>query len=242
LGVAAIAVQTAEPRQPAASPQEKLVRNLLTDTDPRSLGIEGLAARLERMERNMDAVAQQAAKAAATPPEAPATDDTQDVQRRLEMDALKAQIDDLRRQAAAAKQTPPPVSPAPVRPPSRIKEPTPAAPPPVAPVATPRAERPLDQLFTPPSTPVLPTPAAGAARNPARPMEIRVVSAAAAERKGRAATQRRDALFIPAGAILSGVLLNGLDAPTGQGARKDPTPALLRIKHDAILPEHSVPT
>ena len=52
LGVAAIAVQTAAPRQPATSPQEKLVRNLLTDTDPRSLGIEGLAARLERMERH----------------------------------------------------------------------------------------------------------------------------------------------------------------------------------------------
>jgi conjugal transfer pilus assembly protein TraB len=46
-----------------------------------------------------------------------------------------------------------------------------------------------------------------------------------------------DALFVPAGAILSGVLLNGLDAPTGQGARNDPTPALLRIKRDAILPK-----
>ncbi|AUB85131.1 hypothetical protein THSYN_29855 (plasmid) [Candidatus Thiodictyon syntrophicum] len=36
--------------------------------------------------------------------------------------------------------------------------------------------------------------------------------------------------------MLRGVLLNGLDAPTGPGARKDPTPALLRIKHDATLP------
>ncbi len=236
LGVAAIAVQTAEPRQPAASPQEKLVRNLLTDTDPRSLGIEGLAARLERMERNMDALAQQAAKAAAAPPEAPVPDGVQEVQRRQEMDALKAQIDELRRQAAAAKQAPPAAPPTPARPAARIKEPTPAAPPPAAPVAPPRAERPLDQLFTPPSAPALPTPALGAARNPPQPMEIRVVSAAAAEPKGRTATEPRDALFIPAGAILSGVLLNGLDAPTGQGARKDPTPALLRIKQDAILP------
>ena len=234
LGVAAVAVKTADPHRPAPSPQEKLVRNLLTDSDPRALGIEGLAVRLERLERHLDAVAQQAAKATATPPEAPPTDDVQEAQRRLEMNGLKAQIDDLRRQAAIAKPAPPAEPPTPARSPTRRQEPTPVAPPPAVPVAPPRAERPLDQLFVPPSSPVLPAPASGAARNPSRPMEIRVVSAPAQEGRGQA--QSDDALFIPAGAILSGVLLNGLDAPTGQGARKDPTPALLRIKRDAILP------
>ena len=38
------------------------------------------------------------------------------------------------------------------------------------------------------------------------------------------------------GAILSGVLLTGLDAPTAMNARRDPVPALLRIKHETILP------
>ncbi|HYN78774.1 MAG TPA: hypothetical protein VES73_13410 [Lamprocystis sp. (in: g-proteobacteria)] len=125
LGVAAIAVQTAAPRQPAASPQEKLVRNLLTDTDPRSLGIEGLAARLERMERHLDAVAQQAAKAAATPPEAAAFNDTVDGPRRQEIDTLKVQLDELQRQVTAAKHTAPPTPPPPARSAARIKEPTP---------------------------------------------------------------------------------------------------------------------
>ena len=41
---------------------------------------------------------------------------------------------------------------------------------------------------------------------------------------------------IPAGSILQGVLLSGLDAPTGQAARQNPYPALLRLKHTAILP------
>ena len=41
LGVAAVAVQTADPHRPAPSPQEKLVRNLLTDTDPRVAGHRG---------------------------------------------------------------------------------------------------------------------------------------------------------------------------------------------------------
>jgi len=42
--------------------------------------------------------------------------------------------------------------------------------------------------------------------------------------------------FIPSGSIIQGVLLSGLDAPTGSKAAKNPVPALVRIKHDAILP------
>ncbi len=44
------------------------------------------------------------------------------------------------------------------------------------------------------------------------------------------------AMQIPAGSILSGVLINGLDAPTSQRSRQDPQPVLVRIKHEAILP------
>ena len=43
-------------------------------------------------------------------------------------------------------------------------------------------------------------------------------------------------LFLPAGSILSGVFLNGMDAPTGQGHGKDQFPALIRLKKEAILP------
>jgi conjugal transfer pilus assembly protein TraB len=35
---------------------------------------------------------------------------------------------------------------------------------------------------------------------------------------------------------LSGNLLNGLDAPTGKGARREPFPVLARLKDEAILP------
>lgn len=55
----------------------------------------------------------------------------------------------------------------------------------------------------------------------------------------QAATQRSEqgeGIYIPAGSIISGVLLTGVDAPTGMQARRDPIPALMRIKHDAILP------
>ncbi|MBX2807141.1 MAG: conjugal transfer protein TraB [Cellvibrionaceae bacterium] len=43
-------------------------------------------------------------------------------------------------------------------------------------------------------------------------------------------------VFLPAGSLISGVLLNGLDAATGRSARKDPFPVLVRIQKDAILP------
>ena len=45
-------------------------------------------------------------------------------------------------------------------------------------------------------------------------------------------------VYLPSGSIISGVLLNGIDAPTSQGARRDPFPVSVRVKKDAILPNH----
>jgi conjugal transfer pilus assembly protein TraB len=42
--------------------------------------------------------------------------------------------------------------------------------------------------------------------------------------------------FVPAGTILSGTLITGMDAPTGDYARGHPYPVLMRIKKEAILP------
>lgn len=42
--------------------------------------------------------------------------------------------------------------------------------------------------------------------------------------------------FMPAGSIITGTLINGMDAPTGNGAQKDPFPSLMRIQKEAILP------
>lgn len=42
--------------------------------------------------------------------------------------------------------------------------------------------------------------------------------------------------WLPAGALLKGVLITGMDAPASPAAQKQPTPALVRIKDDAILP------
>lgn len=46
----------------------------------------------------------------------------------------------------------------------------------------------------------------------------------------------REVFFMPAGSIIAGVFLNGLDAPTGNQARTNPFPVTIRIQHEAILP------
>lgn len=48
-----------------------------------------------------------------------------------------------------------------------------------------------------------------------------------------------DYVYLPMGSMIQGVLLNGLDAPTSGAAQKSPTPVLVRVKHDAILPNRA---
>lgn len=42
-------------------------------------------------------------------------------------------------------------------------------------------------------------------------------------------------MTLPAGSILSGVSVTGMDAPTGKQAQRDPFPSLIRVKNEAIL-------
>lgn len=51
-------------------------------------------------------------------------------------------------------------------------------------------------------------------------------------------TETDDSLYLPVGSILTGVLINGMDAPTGRQARNEPFPATLRVQKEAILPNH----
>ena len=45
-----------------------------------------------------------------------------------------------------------------------------------------------------------------------------------------------ESLYLPAGSILTGVLINGMDTPTSEVARRNPVPSTLRIQKEAILP------
>ncbi|MDT0618574.1 TrbI/VirB10 family protein [Salinisphaera sp. P385] len=53
-----------------------------------------------------------------------------------------------------------------------------------------------------------------------------------------AAEAAAQAYTMPAGSILSGVLITGMDAPTGNQARSEPVPSLIRVKTEATLPNY----
>lgn len=69
--------------------------------------------------------------------------------------------------------------------------------------------------------------------------ELKIVTISQIETKEKEKPKEDEALsmtYLPAGSILTGTLINGMDAPTGQGARKDPFPSTMRIQKEAILP------
>lgn len=82
---------------------------------------------------------------------------------------------------------------------------------------------------------------AAKSRNPTEPgAPENVASDTSASPQGSTATPDQKSgtpkIFIPAGTMLTGVLLTGVDAPTGREAASQPVPILARIKEDAILP------
>lgn len=64
--------------------------------------------------------------------------------------------------------------------------------------------------------------------------KIRVIKAQTDE--GKSDKPEELSVTLPAGSMLSGVLVTGMDAPTGKQAQRDPFPTLIRIKNEAILP------
>lgn len=60
--------------------------------------------------------------------------------------------------------------------------------------------------------------------------------AAKADTAKRGKKKKDSDVYIPAGSILTGTLINGADFPTGKGSYENPTPNLIRISKHAILP------
>ncbi len=58
----------------------------------------------------------------------------------------------------------------------------------------------------------------------------------AEKKKIEAQKNKKNTLFVPAGSIISGTLITGMDAPTNDSTKGNPFPTLLRIKDETILP------
>jgi conjugal transfer pilus assembly protein TraB len=230
LALAALLVSAPKEERRFGEERKRLITNLLTDADPRALGIDGLAERLRRVEGRLDQVASGLEKLGLTKDAEPAVDvllARLRTENAKALAALKAEQETLRRELEQARV---PQGNASVMPPAGKPEVARTAP------ATPD-ERPLARLFEETGRHTAPTAGSLGVRTPAAgPKNALTIRLVADETKPEAPSATDDAVLIPAGSILRAVFLSGMDAPTGQQARRDPFPALARIKHDAILP------
>lgn len=205
--------------------RKTIVKNLLTDADPRALGIDGLASELREIRKLQGDLAQRLKtleEHRPIPPEPQTTSHDEEI--RSEMAALKTEIEGLR------KPPPHPANPVAMDSPPDIFPPLPKAKP------TPGlGHADLDALI--PATQHKDTPGMGF--GPGNSAAIRVIRNPEAKSStvSQVTTPKSpDGVYIPAGSLIAGYLLNGLDAPTGTHARKEPFPVLVRVKEEAILP------
>lgn len=235
---------------PRQNERERLVTNLLTDVDPRELGIDGLGRRLKRLETDVRGIAHNLEKVGLSV----ADDSSQSrlvqtlrSEREAELKALRNEVrslhEDLQRRMAERDDAGTAERSAASLPGTNAdagRFTPPAAEARQRPAATSDTPPSLDQLFLPPAAgDTGSNRAAGAPKTPTRSLDIRRVADADAPpppTPEEAAEAAIPEVRIPAGGILRGVLLSGLDAPTGRAARQDPYPALLRLKHTALLP------
>ncbi len=87
-----------------------------------------------------------------------------------------------------------------------------------------------------PVAPQIQRPGANAAKTPTIADKVRVFGEEASKTSVDEASADEAAVYLPPGSLIRGVLISGVDAPTGLQSKRDPLPALIRIKHQAILP------
>lgn len=237
------------PKREKAAPQQPIVKAPLTGAKETSLGVEALAAKLSRLEGEIKSSKSEAEMHSLRMQAN--FDALKDNSLKREAD-LKAQVDELnlrnkdleeaidrvRREPAAAAASP--QSSGDKSSSARVG-------------ATSLSDNPAMiesewAIFDTDATAVIPPdkqgsrragdPAPGAAAQTTAP-KIQAIgtreTAAEVEAANMAAKAPID-VTIPSGSILRGVLITGVDAPTGQQSRATPMPALVRIKHEGILP------
>lgn len=253
------------PKKKDKAQDESVSRNVLTDTNTRQLGIDGLAASVQRLRREVSDLSTTVSKYIES-------QDSLQRNRNLDLDkeisSLKKEIREMKVQAensnsqlrqdmkkvgqtnGSQKQTKERPAKEPKEPKARssssgssfVREQS---------SGSNTGIRSTTELFQSASS----APSASSRQyedeeeevvEKSKPMKIHVINAAPPEKvKREAARKIRDnkkaetkeiEFYMPTGSIISAMLLNGIDASTSTSARSEPMPALLRVEKEAILP------
>lgn len=69
--------------------------------------------------------------------------------------------------------------------------------------------------------------------------KIRIIGAINEKQDTQSADESKPIPYLTSGSMFEGILINGMDAPTSSVTQKNPVPALVRVKTDAILPNRN---
>jgi len=247
VGLALVSPEIAKP-----SSKQATIQHILTDSDPRSLGIDGISSQLrELVEKN-----EEQSRRLAAIEEQQKREQQSDEQRFKQWTAAEREAYDAKLKAVSGELET--LKNKPSSPGQSLSD-TALSPNGALPLPNLADRRVTSARSTPDANDLtsafeqaaIPAPSHGntgvsSGRTPngqlPAALQIRVIKdekTAATNSEGKALAEqsaKHSEVFIPAGSILTGVLLNGLDAPTGKKSKKEPMPVLFRIKKEAILP------
>ncbi len=251
-----IALASVSPEIAKPTSKQATIQHILTDSDPRSLGIDGISAQLRDLLQKNEEQGRRLAAIEEQQKREQQSDELRFKQWTIaEREAYEAKLQAVTGEVESLKNKPAPTPSTAVDPnaisDSRTNQPDYAG----RRYNQTRPNTALDDLNSVFEQAAIPTPTTGNAgvsggrsgANSQAPaaMQIRVIQEdkssksttdTKANGENSATNSTHNDVFIPAGSILTGVLLNGLDAPTGKKAKKEPMPVLFRIKKEAILP------
>lgn len=238
--------------QPAG--KQAIIRHILTDSDPRSLGIDGISAQLRDLLQKHDEQSRRLAAIEEQQKRQQQSDEARFKQWTAaereaydsKLKAVSGELESLKNKPAASALLPPdspPIPSAGLSSTNSAERRLPAS----------RSTSDINDLSRVFEQAAIPSTTSGnlgvsgghSTQNvqPQPALQIRVIkadkvspSAPSDTNPSAESSAQHSDVFIPAGSILTGVLLNGLDAPTGKKAKKEPMPVLFRIKKEAILP------
>jgi len=228
----AVAMSAANPDSSARSaPSKPKVEAILTDDDPRSMGLDALVTQIQNLQKSQYRMEQ----AMGLREKEKQDDRTQQHVNELEKELkeLRNSLAQLERRSEASEarseEAPPGSSLA-------DESYAPARRTPFVSRAT-NSPATLSQVYADmPAPTAVGVPGHGGSGEAAAPKIRTIRSGSNAKDSGKDKLPKAVTVSLPAGAILSGVLVTGMDAPTGSKAQKDPYPSLVRIKSEAILP------
>ena len=250
---AIIALASVSPEVTKPSSKQATIQHILTDSDPRSLGIDGISAQLRDLLQKNEEQSRRLAALEEQQKREQQSDEQRFKQWTLsereaydsKLKAVSGEVESLKNKPAASGQSTLATT-------STSGTVLPTSNPAERRLSTPRSTPDPNDLASvfdqaAVSSPNLSNPGVSGVRSsqntqPQAALQIRVIKDEKASPSAQDAKQASDQpskhseVFIPAGTILTGVLLNGLDAPTGKKSKKEPMPVLFRIKKEAILP------